>query len=407
MVIKEIPSVSRAPKEQKQLNREPRTGATVIILCPGGLEQGGGIGRQMGYFLQECQNQTSGTKFRVVDSRGPWFLGASPLCIGFAAIYLAGAALKLLAAGRSAAGPCVVHVNITGRGSTVRKVILMTVARRFGLRYLLHVHDYNYTDEYRRRGALMKSLIASLFRHAEKILVLGHREHRALSSLLQLPQHQVAVLHNAVPDPLRDGARPRRGAGTCHILFLGHLSVRKGVPELLQALSRPALSSRQWRATLAGGGPVDEFRRLATDLGIAQRVDFPGWLGAARIRELCGDADVLVLPSHAEGLAMAVLEGISYGLAVIATPVGAHPEVIEPEVSGILVPPGDVEALADALVRLVDDEGLRRRLGAAARRCFLEKFDVRAYAERLGRLYAGLLADRRDVAILASDRASR
>ena len=239
----------------------------------------------------------------------------------------------------------------------------MTVARRFGLRYLLHVHDYNYTDEYRRRGALMKSLIASLFRHAEKILVLGHREHRALSSLLQLPQHQVAVLHNAVPDPLRDGARPRRGAGTCHILFLGHLSVRKGVPELLQALSRPALSSRQWRATLAGGGPVDEFRRLATDLGIAQRVDFPGWLGAARIRELCGDADVLVLPSHAEGLAMAVLEGISYGLAVIATPVGAHPEVIEPEVSGILVPPGDVEALADALVRLVDDEGLRRRFG--------------------------------------------
>ena len=105
MVIKEIPSVSRASKEQKQLNREPRTGATVIILCPGGLEQGGGIGRQMGYLLQECQNQTSGTKFRVVDSRGPWFLGASPLYIGFAAIYLAGAALKLLAAGRSAARP--------------------------------------------------------------------------------------------------------------------------------------------------------------------------------------------------------------------------------------------------------------------------------------------------------------
>jgi glycosyltransferase involved in cell wall biosynthesis len=153
---------------------------------------------------------------------------------------------------------------------------------------------------------------------------------------------------------------------------------------------------RRWRATLAGGGPIDEFRKLADDLGILDRLCFPGWLDQVGVRTLCADADVLVLPSHAEGLAMSVLEGLSHGLAVITTPVGAHPEVIEPDVSGILVPPGDVVALADALVSVIEDGTLRHRLARGARDRFLEAFDVRRYAARLEQLHAGLLTAQHD-----------
>jgi len=382
------------------------TMGTVVILCPGGLEHGGGIGRQMGYFLRACQFRANGATYRVVDTRGPWFLGASPLCIGLSAAYLAGALLKLATACLFSS-PCVVHANITGRGSTVRKVVLLTFARAVGLRYLLHVHDYNYADEYRHRSALMKALIATIFRGAGKVLVLGSHDREVLASLLQLPQHQIAVMPNAVPDPLPDAAGARSPAGPCHVLFLGHLSARKGVPELLQALAQPALLSRRWHATLAGGGPVDEYRRLATNLGLAERVEFPGWVDEAQVRALCANADVSVLPSHAEGLAMAVLEGLSHGLAVIATPVGAHPEVIEPEVSGMLVPPGDVEALAGALARVIDDDGLRRRLGEGARRRYLAKFDVRAYAKRLSQLHLSLLSDPSDVVAIGKEQISQ
>jgi glycosyltransferase involved in cell wall biosynthesis len=365
---------------------------TVLIVCPGGLEHGGGIGRQMGYFLRASRGLADGLAYEIVDSRGPWFLGASPFHTVFAGFYLANALRKLLAA-RLRAIPCMVHVNITGRGSTVRKIILATFARALGIRYIIHVHDYDYAEEYRRRGIVMRSLITAIFRRAELVLVLGSREREALATLLQLPPDRVVALHNAVPDPQPDPARRRRREALSHLLFLGHLSARKGVPELLQALASPAMKTRGgWRATLAGGGPVEQFRRLASDLGIADRTEFPGWLDQDRVAALCADADVLVLPSHAEGLAMAVLEGLSYGLAVITTPVGAHPEVIEPEVSGLLVPPGDVNALAGALARVIDDNGLRWRLRVGARRRFLENFDLRTYAERLGRLHAGLLS---------------
>jgi glycosyltransferase involved in cell wall biosynthesis len=363
---------------------------TVLVVSPGGLEHGGGIGRQMGYFLQARQRHEEGVVYRVVDSRGPWFLGSSRMYTIHAGFYLAYAMLKLMRA-RLSFVPCLVHVNITGRGSTVRKILLLTFARGLGLRYLLHVHDYDYADEYHRRGRLMQMLIAWIFRGAAKVVVLGGRDQTLLSSLLKLPPDRVTVLHNAVPDPEPDFNRARSPENPCQLLFLGHLSARKGVPELLQALASPSLASRRWHATLAGGGQLDEYRGLADSLGILERVHFPGWVNEAAIKALSAKADILVLPSHAEGLAMAVLEGLSYGLVVITTPVGAHPEVIEPDISGILVPPGNVAALAEALARVIDDEELRRQLGRRARQRFLERFDVRGYADRLANLHADLL----------------
>ena len=129
------------------------------------------------------------------------------------------------------------------------------------------------------------------------------------------------------------------------------------------------------------------------------RVKFTGWLDSNLVEALQADADVFVLPSHAEGMAMAILEGLSHGLPVVTTPVGAHTEVIESEVSGIFVPPGDADALARALARLIDDKGLRQRLGAAARRTFEEEFDVRTYGQRLGRIHANLLEPRNITAL--------
>src|SRR5271165_4543962 len=99
----------------------------------------------MGYFLRAHAAVLEGPHYQVVDSRGPWFIGASPLYSCGAVIYLGYAMLALLFA-RCSSSSCVAHVNITGRGSTIRKVVLLTVARAVGLRYVLHLHDYDYAD---------------------------------------------------------------------------------------------------------------------------------------------------------------------------------------------------------------------------------------------------------------------
>jgi glycosyltransferase involved in cell wall biosynthesis len=373
------------------MNTSPSAG-TVVVVCPGGLEDGGGIGRQMGYFLHADRGRDPRLVYRLIDSRGPWFLGASPLRTILAVGYLAGSLVNLLAI-RMSNPRCIAHINITGRGSTVRKSVFCGFARLIGLPYLLHLHDADYVSDYRRRGALTKWVVRSIFGHAEKIIVLGERDGKLVPEALRLPGGQVTILHNAVPDPNPKLPARAERSSTGHILFLGHLSERKGVPDLLQALASPALKDQTWHATLAGGGPIEEYRDMAARLGIADRVTFPGWVDEVGVKALFDDAEILVLPSYAEGLAMSVLEGLSHGMAVVATPVGAHAEVIETEVSGILVAPGDIGALAAALKRVIADPNLQSRLRAGARTRFLEKFDVRGYAERLSRIHRTVLSD--------------
>jgi glycosyltransferase involved in cell wall biosynthesis len=292
--------------------------------------------------------------------------------------------------------PCVVHVNITGRGSTIRKIILLTMVRPLGLPYVLHLHDYNYADYYLGQKAFLKKIIAAMFRRAVAVVVLGHRDLEQLSQLFDLSRDRLIVLHNAVPDPFPNLDKKRIEEDHCRLLFLGNIGTRKGVGDLLRALASPPAKNLHWTLTLAGGGSIDEFRDLAKDLGILDKLCFLGWLDQTGVSKLCANADVLVLPSYAEGLAMAVLEGLSHGHAVITTPVGAHSEVIKSEVSGILVPPGDVAALADALSRVIQDKDLRSRLAKGARERFLEGFDVRGYALRLEQIHAGLFPAERN-----------
>ena len=368
----------------------------VLLLCPGGLEHGGGIGRQMGYFLAHLPRAAETPAYRVIDTRGPWFLGSARWRIPLSAFYLMAAAIRIAGAG-IAGRPSLMHVNITGRGSTIRKLALTAVARAAGLPYVLHIHDYDYAVDVRARGGLMRRLVRGMFAAAAQIVVLGTEAERTFRAALGLPDAPILVLPNAVPDPhpAPRAAPTVAAAEPAHLVFLGHLGARKGVPELLEALASPALAALPWRATLAGNGRVDEFRARAAALGLADRVAFPGWIDQPAASALCAAADILVLPSHAEGLAMAVLEGHAHGLAVVATPVGAHAEVIEPERSGLLVPPGDVAALGAALIRVIGDPALRERLRAGARQRFLDRYDVQPYAVRLARLHVGLLDDGR------------
>src|SRR6202050_1059808 len=158
----------------KLADRRKLATCAVLIFCPGGIERGGGLGRQMGYFLKEQEGNGLGAIYTVVDTRGPRFIGGSVLYTFLAVFYLALSLLRLLQA-RLFGSFGAAHINITARGSTIRKIIVAATAHGVGIPYLLHVHDYNYAGEYSRRGALSRFLIRQTFRRPSKIVVLGSR----------------------------------------------------------------------------------------------------------------------------------------------------------------------------------------------------------------------------------------
>jgi glycosyltransferase involved in cell wall biosynthesis len=207
--------------------------------------------------------------------------------------------------------------------------------------------------------------------------------------VFDVPADRIDIIPNGVPGPMQltnresgnDQAEP-------HILFLGQLQRRKGVHDLIEALSRREVAELRWVATFAGGGPdQDGFEAQAAQRGIQDRIRFPGWLSRGPITTLLETADILVLPSYAEEMAMSVLEGMAFGLCVVCTPVGAQAEVVQDEISALVVAPGDVDGLAAALARCVTDPSLRRRLGQGARNAYLRAYNIADYPERIAAVY--------------------
>ncbi|MRX51826.1 glycosyltransferase [Paracoccus sp. S-4012] len=349
---------------------------------PGGLEHGGGIGRFIGYVVDEAAGQA--VRHAVTDTRGPRF---SPL----SSPARLSASLAVMTRDRILAPQRVHHIHIAGRGSTVRKLVLTAAARRLGCRHVLHLHDYDYAEDFNRRPARLRAAVGRMFRGADAVAVLGQRDRRMVVETLGVSADRVFVMPNCVPDP---GAGAENRGDEPLILFLGRLSERKGVPELLDALAGPAMSGRRWRAVLAGDGPLADYRQRVRELGLADRVELPGWLGTEATAALCRQASIMVLPSHAEGMAMSVVEGLAHGLAVVTTRVGAHEEVITDGVTGVFVPVGDAAALGRTLAGLVADPARRAELSRAARELFLARFSMASYMPRLEAVYSRALATR-------------
>ena len=161
----------------------------------------------MGYFLSALPQAAETPAYCVIDTRGPWFLGSARWRIPLSVLYLLAAASRIAwmgIAGRAS----LIHANITGRGSTARKLVLMAVARAVALPYILHVHDYDYAADVSARGGMMRRLVRGMFAAAEQTIVLGTEAERTLRAALDLPDAPILVLPNAVPDP---NPTPREG----------------------------------------------------------------------------------------------------------------------------------------------------------------------------------------------------
>jgi glycosyltransferase involved in cell wall biosynthesis len=155
---------------------------------------------------------------------------------------------------------------------------------------------------------------------------------------------------------------------------------------LVEALAQ-LKGATPWRAVIAGEGDAGTLRRQAARLNLTSRVDFPGWVDAQAVQDLLSASHVLALPSFEEALPMAVIEAFAWGLAVVATPVGALPDIVWDRETGLLVAPGDVEGLACALDLLLETPTLRQSLGCAAKARHRQDLSIRPYADRLCALW--------------------
>jgi glycosyltransferase involved in cell wall biosynthesis len=182
------------------------------------------------------------------------------------------------------------------------------------------------------------------------------------------------VIPNPVPGPPPGGPQAP-GAEPGRVVGLGRLYPVKGFEVLVRAFAAAGARVPHWQLEVWGEGPErGALERLAGELGMADRIRFPGITQDAYA--VLRSADLFVLPSHVEGFPNALLEAMACGLPVVSTRFGgAAADIVQDGVDGLLVPPGDPEAMAEAMVQLMLDPQRRARLGGRAE-AVVERFSA-------------------------------
>lgn len=188
--------------------------------------------------------------------------------------------------------------------------------------------------------------------------------------------------------PERNGKRPDEIV----VGAVARLSPEKSLDTLLRASARLVGQGTPLRVVLAGEGPLrPRLERLAGRLGIAARVEFLGEVPHERVADVLAGFDIFALSSKAEGFGVAALEAQAAALPVVASRVHGIPDVVQDGRSGLLVPPGDIDALAAAIGRLAGDAALRVSMGRAGRAFVERRYRWEENAAQMERLYAHLV----------------
>jgi glycosyltransferase involved in cell wall biosynthesis len=241
------------------------------------------------------------------------------------------------------------------------------------------------------RGFLRRAITS-----ADRVVAISNSTAAEVRSVAPVP---VEVIPYAVDLPVPSlTPLPRPPARGCSVLFAGRLAERKGVRYLIDAVADLPAALRP-HLTIIGDGPERGALEAQTHARSADdRVTFRGWVTPEELAAAYAAASVFVLPAvvdargDTEGLGMVLLEAMTYRVPVISTPLGGVTDIVQNDLTGLLVPPNDASALAAAIARIATDPATAERLGTAGRDYALSHFSWDAVLSQWRALYAGVLA---------------
>lgn len=298
--------------------------------------------------------------------------------------------------------PAIVHIHTCSGFSFYRALIDLIVARIMRRRTILHVHGGAFDSFHAEAPPLMRRVIQWGLATPDTVIALSVSWRSRFRAMYPTPR--VTVVENAVAMP--DQAHSATGfdqhevpSRRCRFLLLARMDVEKGIDDLLTACALLRSGNSSLEVVLAGPpGTAGDARILLKkihQLRLSGIVRYVGEIHGTEKDRFFRSAAAYVQPSHHEGMPIAVLEAMAYGLPVVATGVGALGEVISPGDTGLLVPPRQPSRLAQSMATLIGDPAMRRQMGAAARRRAEQRFSLNRLRKDLVNVYDALLSGSR------------
>ncbi|MBQ8046821.1 MAG: glycosyltransferase family 4 protein [Prevotella sp.] len=279
----------------------------------------------------------------------------------------------------------VVHIHGASYRSFWRKAMFVVIAKGMGKKVIYHLHGAEFKTFEGKHPKSVKMVLG----WCDMVIVLSNSWKEWMEA--NLSGVKTVVVPNIVNFPENPPSIQEKNSKDLNLLFMGALGQRKGIYDLLHVIAE---HKAEWDGRIclyvAGNGEVEKTLKVIKEKALEGIVCYKGWVDGVEKTELLRAADVFVLPSYNEGLPISILEAMSYAKPIISTTVGGIPEIVESEENGFLVNPGDKDGLYTAISVLLQDVGMRKRMGEHSLHRVQSHFPERV-AQKLTDVYLSLL----------------
>ncbi|MFC4652859.1 glycosyltransferase family 4 protein [Lactococcus nasutitermitis] len=278
----------------------------------------------------------------------------------------------------------IVYIHFAHNGSFTRKAYYSKISKLFNKKVVFHSHSSSFDVYYHNLKEPKKEKVRRIFcDYCDYLIVLGENWKNFYHKEIKVPNRKIEILHNAVlcsPIYYYDSS-------SLIITMFGRLGKRKGTYDVLKVASRFKENNQNIQFKLYGDGEIEIVRDIIAKNNLTN-VFVGGWVDGDKKVEAMKEAALNILPSYNEGMPMAILESMSLGIPNISTNVGSIEEVIEDQVNGFIIKPGDEEKLYSVIKNYMcdSDKEYKVQLSNQARNTIVEKFNIRNYGDKLKRI---------------------
>lgn len=265
----------------------------------------------------------------------------------------------------------------TSSGSSfIEKGFMSVIASVLRVRTVLSPRSGLLIDDL-RKSKIMRGYVKFVLRRCDVVLCQSDNWKHFYQELSQLPSSRFSVIKNWLdPEPYLGIPIKREEKSRLNVLFLGWVEKNKGIYDIVTAVNNHQILGSNFKFIICGkGSELENVKDLVSKYALSDVFDFRGWVTGEDKLAILRKSHILILPSHREGLPNSILEAMASGCCVIASSVGAIPNVIEDKKNGILIDKSDVNQLADALLSLNSSQ-IRFNMGKKARETICNHHDI-------------------------------
>ncbi|MEG2292883.1 MAG: glycosyltransferase family 4 protein [Carnobacterium sp.] len=267
-----------------------------------------------------------------------------------------------------------VHLHVAQNGSFYRKAILLLIAKLLGIPTIFHLHASQFDQFYKMKNKVIKRVIRFVLEQATGIVVLSESWKKFYESIATI---DCQVIENAVYIP-KSNLYNRESK---KIISFGRLGKRKGTFDLITVAKKIGEQHPDYQFILYGDGDLQQAQQVIAELKV-HNVKLGGWVTNQVKEDTIRDCSIHVLPSYQEGMPMAILETMAYGIPNISTNIGGIPQIITSGENGFLVEPGNKKQLETALLQLIEKDSLAQKISQNSYQTIQQNFSIQTYYKK-------------------------